>query len=398
MTLVRTRSALLAFVASLALSATAGLAANAAGPGATGTGATGPGAMTSGPTSVNTPGPGHQNYLTGVATLTRRDAWAVGYYCQASCRTLAYHDLVMHWNGRRWSVASAPNPGSQDRLDDVSASSASNVWAVGTYIGPADSLAPLLLHWNGRRWTESAMFYLGLTTMSAVSVVTANDAWAVGDIGNSTNRDQSTFMLRWNGKHWNQVSSPNPGPVDDLDDVAALSARNAWAVGQYCTARCGSLAPELRGLVLHWNGTKWSKSALPVKDTQMISAIAVLSPTSAWATGLEGFPNTRPLILHWNGQKWSSVTSPYVVPAALAFGSADDGWGIGTGSSMRWNGRKWQLANVPAPDTSVFSGASAGQPADVWAVGSYCTSACDSSAPRIDTLAMQWNGRTWTRR
>jgi hypothetical protein len=389
MTLVRPPSALItglaALAATLALCVSGGLAARAASQG------------TAVPASANSPDPGHQNYLTDVTTLTKRDAWAVGYYCKSSCRTLAFHDLVMHWSGRNWSVVRAPNPGSQDRLLSVSASSASNVWAAGTYIGPAGAIAPLLLHWNGRKWAQSQVFYLGLTAISAVTTPAANVAWAVGDIGNAVNHDQATFILHWNGKTWNQVNSPDPGPVDYLYDVAALSATDAWAAGQYCAARCNGASPELRGLILHWNGTKWSKSSLPVKDWQMIYTIAALSPSNAWATGLAGFQGTLPLILHWTGRNWSPVKGPYVVPAALAFGSADDGWGIGTGRSMRWNGRKWQLASLPAPRTALFSGASAGQPGDVWAVGSYCASACASAAPRIDTLAIQWNGHAWTR-
>src|ERR1700689_4219840 len=120
----------------------------------------------------------------------------------------------------------------------------------------------------------------------------------------------------------------------------------------------------------------------------MIYTIEALSPSKSWATGLARFQGTLPLILHWTGRNWSPVKGPYVVLVGLAFGSADDGWGIGTGRSMRWNGRKWQLASLPAPRTALFSGASAGQPGDVWAVGSYCASACASAAPRIDTLAI----------
>jgi len=40
------------------------------------------------------------------------------------------------------------------------------------------------------------------------------------------------LILHWNGKTWQKVPAANPSPgSDDLDGVAALSARDAWAVG-----------------------------------------------------------------------------------------------------------------------------------------------------------------------
>jgi hypothetical protein len=59
-----------------------------------------------------------------------------------------------------------------------------------------------------------------------VAAVSANNARAVaGDASNS-------LILHWNGRTWRKVAAANPSAgSDDLDAVAALSARNAWAVG-----------------------------------------------------------------------------------------------------------------------------------------------------------------------
>jgi hypothetical protein len=78
-----------------------------------------------------------------------------------------------------------------------------------------------------------------------VAAVSARDAWAVGSTSLGV-----PLIFRWNGRTWKRVPSPNPSPVEgtDLNGVTALSARNAWAVG-------GTRA--FRTLILHWNGSAW---------------------------------------------------------------------------------------------------------------------------------------------
>lgn len=59
-------------------------------------------------------------------------------------------------------------------------------------------------------------------------------------------------MVQWNGTVWKQVAGPSVGTTSGLDSVAALSPANAWAVGG-----TGSLKQVL---ILHWNGTAWTRS------------------------------------------------------------------------------------------------------------------------------------------
>jgi hypothetical protein len=42
-----------------------------------------------------------------------------------------------------------------------------------------------------------------------------------------------TLILHWNGTKWAQVASPTPSSFSMLSAVAASSATNAWAVGQF---------------------------------------------------------------------------------------------------------------------------------------------------------------------
>ena len=240
--------------------------------------------------------------MTGVDMVSATDGWAVG----ADGST---HEIVMlHWNGTQWTQV--PTPGDGAEPTTVEAMSASNAWAVGSQSAfPAvDNLAE---HWNGTSWTQVATpnpgTYNGVGSVSATS---ASNAWAVGGYTPATGPDK-TLTLRWDGTAWTQVPSPNPGNVSQVHGadanallgVAALSASNAWSVGDYMTrAPQGQQAPELP-LVLHWNGTKWAKITVPGTFTDTgLTGISMLSRSDGWAVG-ENYSTVE--ILHWNGTTWA---------------------------------------------------------------------------------------------
>jgi hypothetical protein len=206
------------------------------------------------------PGGGTNVYLNAVTSLSPTDAWAVGYDTTAAGGT---QPLVAHWNGTRWTLVTAPNPakGGFLDLDGVSAASPSDVWAVGTY-GNQKTLA---LHWNGTSWAQVATPSPGYTgnALSAVAAVSPSAAWAAGSY--EVFRQTGTFLtktllLRWNGTHWTQVATPNPGAtVSTLNGVAASSASDAWAVGFYQLPPSGGTTTS-KTLMLRWNGAAWIRS------------------------------------------------------------------------------------------------------------------------------------------
>src|SRR5262245_12941484 len=57
----------------------------------------------------------------------------------------------------------------------------------------------------------------------------------------------------WNGAAWRVVRSPDPFRFDDvLSAVTVLSARDAWAVGTTTNGIGGD-----RALIVHWDGATW---------------------------------------------------------------------------------------------------------------------------------------------
>ena len=120
---------------------------------------------------------------------------------------------------------------------------------------------------------------------------------------------QNALLLHWNGTAWSKVPSPNPGPLSNsLNGVIALSPTNAWATGAYCAPKCAGHAGTL---ILHWNGTTWTRihSPDPGKINE-VGAVAAATPSSAWTVGFTCVTsvcglNANALILRWNGTAWS---------------------------------------------------------------------------------------------
>jgi hypothetical protein len=184
--------------------------------------------------------------------------------------------------------------------------------------------------------------------------------------------------------------------------VAATSARNAWAVGG-----------DPRIVILHWNGTAWTRAPSP-NLAGHLSSVAATSADDAWAAGYTSSPAGRDaaLILHWNGTTWKQVPSPNpsagTVLDSMAAISAGDAWAVGyTGMGtltcrrcatliLHWNGTTWK--RVPSPNPSAGSqldGVAATSAGNAWAVG--YTGMGTLTCRRCTTLILHWTGKAWTR-
>jgi hypothetical protein len=356
--------------------------------------------------------------LLGVSAVSATDAWAVGYKCSnAECGLpdLTYSTLIEHWNGKKWATVASPSPGPSNQLTGVSAVSATDAWAVGnTTSGPVNTTPgpALILHWNGRKWSKTPIpepsnvyFFL-----SGVSAISATDAWAVGT-WDAYGVNSRALTLHWNGRKWSKVVSPNPvGRA--LSAVSTASAADAWAVGSYINS-----ADRDTTLTEHWNGKKWSKVASPGPspgEGNALSGVSTLTPTDAWAVGYEGtLEGQRTMVLRWNGKAWKRVASPdpgssYDVLDGVSAVSASDAWAVGDYSSskgatdvtliLRWNGKAWTRVPSPSPNPNSsgvnnLAGVSAVSPGRAFAAGS-----SDDAFTGVNlTLIVGWNGKRWAR-
>ena len=224
-----------------------------------------------------------------------------------------------------------------------------------------------------------------------VAATSACNAWAVGDYEN-TGGHYRPLIERWNGNAWKVQKSAEPSKGDTmLLGVAALSASDAWAVGS---------VPHPNGVMIeHWNGTAWTIQATSPLDGTLFS-VAAVSPSDAWAVGEDyNGSDLQTLVEHWNGKAWTMQDSPnpggltgdnYLLSVTGV--SASDAWAVGyydNGSSQQtliehWNGTVWKVQTSPALDGQL-SGVSAVSASDAWAVG---------DGPD-GTLIEHWNGTAW---
>jgi len=297
------------------------------------------------------PAPAGSGGLNAAAATSSSDAWAVGSLFVQSDQT--GNTVIEHHDGTSWSVvASADGPNAvQSSLDGVAARTASDAWAVGTFIRPNNLIRTLIERWDGSAWHRVKSPNAGTPaggSLSGVAAVAADDAWAVGSFGQGA--PSRTLIEHWDGTSWSVVASPNKGPFpNSLSSVAAIGPDDVWAVGAWFTK-----AFVDRTLVLHWDGTAWHRVVSPNagQAENDLTSVAAVATDDVWAVGFHG---AHTLTLHWDGTAWSFVSSP--TPG----GSAD-------------------LAAVAAVATD-----------DVWAVGGRV----DQQANALRTLVEHWNGTAW---
>jgi hypothetical protein len=273
-------------------------------------------------------------------------------------------------------------------LDGVTATSASDAWAVGSTT--ARRPQPVVAHWNGSNWTTVSSPVLQTPGVLSAVAKFPGGVWAVGASEQATGRPRpSHLVLRVTGSAARKVPTPRPR-AGSLLGVAATSATNAWAVG-YITA-----GPPL---ILHWNGTAWQRSALPRHARGRIDGVAAASAANAWAIDTRRQGSSR--IWHWNGTRWRRVATPAITGqtyrlTSVAAISARNAWAAGLTSSseatviLHWNGARWRRTpspNVPDAEGDFLGAVSASSADDAWAVGGTIVSG--------KTLAEHWDGTSW---
>src|SRR5438132_7703755 len=199
------------------------------------------------------------------AAIADNDIWAVG----ESNPSGTQETLAVHFNGTNWSVVPTPTFTHGGSFAGVSAVASNDVWAVGSTGSQA-----LIEHWDGTSWNvvSSPRFSTG-GALTAVTAVPSTDAWAVGIRDNLS----GDVVEHWDGTSWTLVSSPAfTGASDILRGISADASNDVWAMGDSFSVG--------GAVILHFDGTSWSRVAAPSEDRSLL-AVAVLSPTNAWAAG-----------------------------------------------------------------------------------------------------------------
>jgi hypothetical protein len=176
---------------------------------------------------------------------------------------------------------------SDDELTSVTAISSTDVWAVGSI----SAQKTLIENWNGTSWSivSSPNSTDPTNILNSISGDSANDIWAAGNHGNSSQYTGEGLVEHWNGSDWTIVTTPTSGQyLGAFTGVAAVSTSSATAVGFYDDSN-GVKAP----LVEQWNGSSWSVVTIPTpfSDYSLLNAVSALSSTTFFSVGVN-LPNS----------------------------------------------------------------------------------------------------------
>ncbi len=298
-----------------------------------------------------------------------------------------------------WRAVRTPNPDPfNDLLTSISAVNASDIWSVGQ----------VAAHFDGVKWSAIPIVTagdLGTFDLNGVAAFSATNAWAVGEY--ATGGIEHTIIEHWDGVSWSQVSSPQFQNGSIFTGISAVSSQSIYASGWFVNDASTLILP----MVAHWSGASWSLLATPTPPSDTFATkISALSDSDIWLVGYslgQQFTN-RTFAMHFNGTSWTIVPTPNVgggdnkLSDVVAV-AANDAWAVGSSDNggeqtliEHWNGSAWSV--VPSPNASPslgnrLFGIGALSATSVWACGSFFDP--DGSNNQSPLIA-HWDGMQWT--
>jgi hypothetical protein len=299
--------------------------------------------------------------LSAVAVVDATHAWAVGAYRD---RAGNQQTLIERWDGAAWTVTPSPSPGaSENTLSAVAVVDATHAWAVGAYRDRAGNQHALIEHWDGAAWTVTPSPNANSfgDALSAIAAVDAAHAWAVGAYRDHAGKQQA-LIERWDGAAWTVAPSPSPGAGEStLSGVAVVGLNRAWAVGRHNDASGGSVA-----VIAQWDGAAWSLATSPKTGHRksVLNAVAASDADHVWAVGSTGDESVAEgmLIERWDGNAWSPAvnsdlrTADRVLEGIMVL-DAHHAWAVGEYPNIagipqtlivQWDGANW--SEIPTLD------------------------------------------------
>jgi hypothetical protein len=343
--------------------------------------------------------PGATNAVLGSVSCTASgDCEAVGTFSNNSYPNLT---LAAVWNGTDWDLQSTASPAGLilDNFESVSCTSASSCFAVGYYISTTgegrDSLAET---WNGRSWSVQTAPNPTNFLQTVLDGVSCSSSVACTAVGQDIEEGGTVpLVMDWNGSEWNLQSAPvaPSWQQSSFEGVACASASSCLAVGGATKAKSPSVA-----VAEGWNGKDWSLQSVPLRPGTIGAALyGVSCPSSKLCLAVGVDANENPVAEIWDGTEWETQRVPTVngggVLKKVSCISATDCIAVGTlfeknhqGLIERWNGKTWEILNTPKGqgDLASVSCASGG----CVAVGD----APNSSSSPVP-LAETWSGTVW---
>jgi hypothetical protein len=272
--------------------------------------------------------------------------------------------------------------------------SAWSLWNGCTW--PCDSTPPppVVRHWNGRRWAAIPAAALHGLRATAVTASSARDAWLLGSFPDAKAPGGTIDgALHWNGTTWSKRAVPDwlikingSGDVDLYPADFGRSGTWVFSLGGYIGEKAAFAGRYHHG--------RWTKFRLPgVPDSA-----AALSVNNVWVLGQELTHPSRFVLMHWNGKRWSTTSVPRQSVAGnagslVATGPRDlwmSWFPTKTGAQqylLHWAGGRWSKVRLPGGDS--------GSPSVSDGAGGFWGDGFAAGKKRVQ-LFLHWHAGRWT--
>jgi hypothetical protein len=245
------------------------------------------------------------NRLNDVAAIAANDIWAVG-----SAGAIMHYTVGMMADVGVWQRVADPF---NNELYAVDFTSAGEGRAVGE--------GGRILRYTGGAWVGAGVM-AGGANLYALDMISDTEGWAAGAGGR-------IFHFVYGGWHQETIAGLAGLDTRVFDDLQMLSPTDGWAVGT-------------GGAILHYDGTAWRAVACPTNRELM--SIDMLAAGEGWAVGDHG------TILHYTSAAgWQAAASPVTTPLrSVGMSSPTQGWAVGDGEQMlHLNGGAWHVHASP---------------------------------------------------
>ena len=219
----------------------------------------------------------------------------------------------LHYTNNQWVAVRVPNV---SNVETVKMISPTDGWAWASLLTANQNGFEGLLHYSDNVWSLVTL-PVGLDTNrgsihSYFSVTPTGECWLMYSDANSG----VTKILRYTGGAFQTVSTLSH---IQGESITMHSSRDGWLTGVDASGKA----------VYHFDGSGWTKTAIPISLQQQSSLYAVAtSPAgAAWLTGGYG-SNTGAAARYLNGA-WELVKMPAnITPFTFNLVTDDEGWAL----------------------------------------------------------------------
>lgn len=209
----------------------------------------------------------------------------------------------------------------------------------------------------GGTWRQLPLRGAGAWDSRVNDIATAADgsAFFVGDQGGG----QGVLVGRYTAGQWHLTSDQGlpAGTIEaSLLSVSAVSAKDAWAVGQGYVEDPFTAVP----VVQHWDGKRWRSVQIPGSQDWSLNQVEEVAPNDVWVVGVDEATG-QSVATHWNGHRWTLTPTPAFADSAILFDVAartpNDVWAVGwsrdtdkqtpAGLALHWDGISWTQVQLP---------------------------------------------------